>query len=265
MHPEPRITKEVIDGKLIYVCHTPIYTHFTPQVAKVPVLLDVLKNYKRAGIIKVACYDTRVSRTGLTTTLLAEELGMHCTIFFPAFTVEQTSQLNSHHAEAAKHNADIRYIAATNPKVLHYERAALLAARDGLTMLPWGLTGERTVAIYAERAEQLPYEVLGGTVVLCVGSGMNLCGLLKGAPRLKTVIGITVGLTEGLRERVTQLVPNHSKYWLVKSDYSYYEASRIPGRTLEFGCDPHYGRKALEWAVDHYSELDKPVVFYNLG
>lgn len=266
-----RITTETVEALPINVAHAymaqgQLYPG-GPQLAKRSALTGILGKLVLAGVRRVACYDTRVSPTGELAAYLCQQMGLHLDIYYPAFTEQQCWNRLPQHSRAEGYGAKCVPIRATDPTVLHYERAAKLALRDGAHMLPWGLVTDDTVTRYALQAGAVsPEAYRDGTVVVTVGSGMALCGLLRGLEQCYAqLVGVAVGTLDGLMTRVTHYCGGEAlmrKLWVIASGHYYYEPATV---TAPFQAHPHYDAKALEWLIGNYETLAKPVLFWALG
>jgi 1-aminocyclopropane-1-carboxylate deaminase/D-cysteine desulfhydrase-like pyridoxal-dependent ACC family enzyme len=137
--------------------------------------------------------------------------------------------------------------------------------------LPAGLKFDYTVEEVAKQVHLVPPEALGGTIVICCGSGMMTAGVLTGLSELgisQDVIGVIVHpkSKENLKKFViskSYLDPFHRmNFNIVEYGYEYTEQEKCE---VPFPCCPYYDRKAYKWMIDNYDKLKQPVLFWNIG
>jgi len=233
-----------------------------PALAKLRGARVVLQKMKEDGVKKVACYDTRISKSGQGIAFLCRELGLHCAVGFPKLKAQ--TELNEPQKKAKEMGAEVWSVQAgrTAPCYAAFKREALL---QGYTVLPLGITFKETaqeVAKIAE-AETKKFE----TIVVSTGTGTIACGIALGTKA--KVYGISCGMSierQGKRvmkicDELGQLYPWNLQ--LVATDYEYYEA--LDTSSCPFPTSPYYDIKAYIWMLNNIEKLKEPVLFYNIG
>jgi 1-aminocyclopropane-1-carboxylate deaminase/D-cysteine desulfhydrase-like pyridoxal-dependent ACC family enzyme len=133
-------------------------------------------------------------------------------------------------------------------------------------MLPFGLECAEAVRAVAGEASSVPIEaVQGGTVVISAGSGVTLAGLLLGLRATpERLIAISSGrsiskISACVRRYVRQL-PRFVD--ILEPRYPYDIALDYP---CPFPSHPNYDRKAWKYLVENVSQLQEPILFWNVG
>jgi len=55
---------------------------------------------------------------------------------------------------------------------------------------------------------------------------------------------------------------NTSKLFLFAAEHEYPD---IENMHCPFPCNPYYDRKAWKWLIENYTDLQKPILFWNIG
>ncbi len=233
-----------------------------PALAKLRGARIVLQKMKEEGITKVACYDTRISKSGQGIAFLCKELGLHCAVGFPklkALTELPEQQRKSHEMGAEVWGVQP---GRTAPCYAAFKSEAQLR---GYTVLPLGITFKETaqeVAKIAE-AETEKFE----TIVVSTGTGTIACGIALGAKA--QVIGVSCGMNiYRQRARVSKICAGLGKshpnnLFLIQTEYDYYQA--LDTSLTPFPTSPYYDQKAWVWLRENIDKLKQPVCFWNIG
>jgi 1-aminocyclopropane-1-carboxylate deaminase/D-cysteine desulfhydrase-like pyridoxal-dependent ACC family enzyme len=253
-----------------------------PPFAKVRGLYPRLLSLKQKGITTVGYMDTSVSMATWGISYFAQKLGMKSVVFYPKYKdglkCEQEKQIE----KWKKFHAEVICIEKPNRLKINYYRAKkiLLERFPHSEMLEQGLPFSETITQVTRQVSLLPKESLGGTIVMCVGSGVMTAGVLKGLSLMlnknqsQTVIGIIVA-PKNLEMKKKDIIKksgliigqgffsiNNIKLELIDIGYEYEQTEEIE---CPFPCNKYYDRKAWKWLCDHLINLTPPIVFWNIG
>ncbi len=230
-----------------------------PPLAKLRGARILLRKLRNIGIQKIGVYDTRISKAGQGIACVCKELDMECLAGFPQI---KGTELTETHIIAEQQGAKLYPLTAGRTNIC-YHRFGNMVAEQGGYMLPLGLVCQETVEAVSAISNQLTQDFK--TIVTVTGTGTICTGIAKGA-QLSQVFGVSCGMSTKLTwYRILQLEPNHLFFnlRLIEPEHSYYDA--LDTNSCPFPTSPYYDMKAWTWLVKHIDELQKPVLFWNIG
>jgi cysteine synthase len=212
----------------------------------------------------------------------ASLLGMKSIVFYPqykgGFRHEQVMQSK----KWKEFGAEIIPIEKPNmQKVNFYVAKNILAQKyPDAVMLEQGLPFSETISEVERQVELLPKESLGGTLVVCIGSGVMASGIVKGLAKIlngkaQTVYGIVVA-PKSVKKKKAEIEKrsgvdtstnkffstNNIDLHVLDLGYKYEEPEMID---CPFPCNRYYDKKAFKWMVDNIDSIIQPVIFWNIG
>ena len=260
------IEEYYIDGHDIWVKRDDLFLAskqpMVPALAKLRGARVVLQKMKIDGITRVACFDTRISKSGQGIAFLCQELGLQCLVGYPRLKKQFT--LNEPQRMAKSLGAEVMAIQAgrTAPCYAAFRREASLR---GYEVLPLGITFTETAKEVSKIAEQ---DTIGfATVVVSTGTGTIATGIALGTDA--DVIGVSCGMnTARQMKRVRELCFGTDIFYpqnltLIQTSYDYYDTEDT--ESCPFPTSPYYDMKAWIWMLKHFEELKQPVLFWNVG
>lgn len=271
------VQKYEVDGKEFFVkredlaCQPP-----GPPFAKVRGLLERLKFLKTQDVDTVAYMETSISMASWGISYFTSVLGMKSVIYYPkykqGFKHEQKEQLKIAH----KFGALLYPIEPPNMlKINFYKARKHFHEHYKGVMLDLGLPFNETISEVVMQVDMLKPEHLGGTIVVCAGSGTMAAGILRGIGirsdvKYQRVIATLIAKKKTdvmfdnifSKSRLTAFDLARIQLRVVETDYDYSDAEFCE---CPFPCSPYYDRKTYKWMLDNYDKLDKPVLFWNIG
>ncbi len=243
---------------LFLASHQPL----VPALAKLRGTKVVLQRMKEEGITKIACYDTRISKSGQGVAFLCQELGLHCAVGFPKLKAQ--TELNEPQKKAKEMGAEVWAVQAgrTAPCYAAFKRKALL---EGYTVLPLGITFKETAQEVAKIAEKETGKF--ETIVVSAGTGTIATGIALGAKA--EVLAVSCGMSiyrqiNRVRILCAALGREYpSNLMFIQTNYDYYEA--LDTSSCPFPTSPWYDMKAYVWMLEHFKRLKESVLFWNIG
>lgn len=239
---------------LFLASHQPL----VPALAKLRGAKIVLQKMKEEGITKIACYDTRISKSGQGIAFLCQELGLHCAVGFPKLKAQ--TELNEPQKKAKEMGAEVWSVQAgrTAPCYAAFKREAL---HRGYTVLPLGITFKETAQEVAKIAEAETEKF--NTIVVSTGTGTIATGIAMGTKA--TVFGISCGMNVTKQRKRSNAIAGDflANLDLVPTKYDYYE--KVYSSSCPFPSSPYYDQKAWVWMLEHFGLLRQPVLFWNIG
>jgi 1-aminocyclopropane-1-carboxylate deaminase/D-cysteine desulfhydrase-like pyridoxal-dependent ACC family enzyme len=251
-----------------------------PPFAKVRGLLPVLERLKKEGFKNIGYMDTSVSMAGWGISYFCKKLGLNPIIFTPMYKDGYRDNQRFQIQKWQEFDAEIMYIKKPNRMMINYYKARkILFSRPNSYMLPLGLPFKETVeSVNEQLAMKTPKEALGGSLILCIGSGTMAAGVLKGC-YIKNVRGKAFGILVSrkdpdlMRKKIFSMggfSDNPAIFWgylpldFAVIDYGY-EYTVKEECQCPFPCSPYYDRKAWKWLLDNIERLKDPILFWNIG
>jgi len=237
-----------------------------PPLAKLRGAGLLLKTLKYKGEKLVGHHDSWYSKAGWGIAILCEQLGLKCVVGYPARKGEVPQQIsNAQCCGAELHPVKPNFIR------VNYQMTKKYVEGRGGYMLPFALACPESTIGVATEAGTVPETLLGGSLVISVGSGTILSGLLLGLKEIPQIYGISAGMSEHnqrLNIRQLLLLTNApgtryiENFTIVPPPRPYEEEEDYP---CPFPSHPNYDRKAWRYLVEHIHELKRPVLFWNIG
>lgn len=247
-----------------------------PPFSKCRGLLLHLTKLKEQGYKYIGYTETSISMAGWGVAWACNELGLKAIIFDPQYK-ETPELLTYHRIQWKKFKATILPIKAGMAAV-NINICKQWLKRDfpnNSIMLPLGLPFSETIEATSKELEKTLKKKIFTSIVTCVGSGTIAAGILKGLSKLsestelygimtrsgdveqkKTKILCKAGLySDGLFQSKVKLV-------LVNPGWEYTQKSSV---LCPFPCHPYYDLKAWEWLKKNEMNLNKPILFWNIG
>jgi len=271
------VHKYEVDGKEFFVkredlaCLPP-----GPPFSKVRGLFAHLNYLRSQDIDTVAYMETSISMASWGISYFTSVLGMKSVIYYPKYKQgmkhEQKEQLKIAH----KFGATLYPIEPPNMlKINFYKARKHFHENFKGQMLELGLPFDETIAEVVMQVDMLQPEHLGGTIVVCAGSGTMAAGILRGIG-IRNDVKYQRVIATLIAKKKTDVMHNNifTKSHLTafdlarinlkveESDYDYSDAEFCE---CPFPCSPYYDRKTYKWILDNYEKLEKPVLFWNIG
>lgn len=250
-----------------------------PPFAKVRGLWNTLLDLKKQGVTHVGYMETAISMAGWGISYFCHVIGgITPTIYYPQYKAGLILNLERHMKIWGKYGAELVPIRPQVLQVNWYQARNLLYAQYGKEhchMLPQGMPCEYSVEAIAKEVQLLKKHY--GTIVVCVGSGVQFSGIIRGLYRENLspdVYGIFVAPKSEkiMLQKVLKLANLSYSSWFgdaltakvhfIDERLEYLVPSKTPA---PFPCNPYYDRKAWQWLTEHYTELKPPILFWNIG
>lgn len=260
------VEQYVVDGRTINVKREDLATSWpAPSLAKLRGCLKRLEAVKATGFTKIGVLDTRISKSGWGVAYLAKEMGdLDVHAYYPDIKGDK-GVLHQQQKMSRDLGATLHPMKGGRTAVL-YAQARREVESTGGYMMPMGLTVEESVNAIAAEASTIPENFLGGDLVVCTGSCMTLSGITKAlAPKLKHIYGISAGMNTAKQTKRCGMagvdLPANVRLILPEGvDYYSQETIETP-----FPCSIYYDKKAWRWMINNLSELQDPIIFWNIG
>lgn len=260
-----------------------------PAFSKVRGLYAHLRRIRDGeGVRRVGYVESAISMAGWGVAWACRELGMEAVIFDP--------QHKKPHPVLVKHRTKWQEFGATvipvrggmMTKVNWYDAVKIIKQdMPDVRLLPIGISFPESVE---ETAKELQWTMdifwNNGvsfdiqSIVVAVGSGTIISGIVRGLSlmniprdRLPAVFGVTTRQSNlcMLHEKINKLSKTCSggflsgpPFHLFNSGYEYTQPVRY-WRDPPFPTSPWYDGKAYQWMIQHWDEIPKPVMFWNIG
>lgn len=244
-----------------------------PPLAKLRGAELLLKTLKDKGVKLVGHHDSWYSKAGWGIAAICKELelDLKCIVGYPDY---KGRALPIQFVEAQIAGAEL-YPVRPNFIRVNYAMTKKYVESKGGYMLPFALACPESTIAVAREASTVPEELLGGTLVLSVGSGTILSGLLLGLKEYPRIYGISAGMSEkNQRWNISELLMLSQPMLGVKGFAAAYKVTIIPPPRPYAECEdypcpfpshPNYDRKAWRWLCEHIMELKQPLLFWNIG
>jgi len=260
------IEKYEVLGRTVHVkredlsCNKP-----APPLAKLRGVYIVINRMKKEGAKKIGVFDTRVSKSGWGCAAIANELGgIEITNFYPQL-IGYKNKTPDIQKEVVKLGHKIMPMKGGRTAVL-YSQAKNYMKTNNIIPMPLGLTVPESVEQTKIQALSIPEELLGGDLVLSIGSGMITSGVVRALKRKQNKIyAISAGMNiKKQRKRMSSVgafnLGNVKLLPARLNDYYTPETTEAP-----FPSSPYYDLKAWRFLLDNINELKDPILFYNIG
>lgn len=247
-----------------------------PPFAKVRGLYKGLQEIKSRNIKTVGYFETSISMATWGIGYFCKLLNIHPVVFYYEYK-ELAHNRAKQHEIWEKYNIETHKLEKPNMQKIQEAVSSKLFAEiypEG-EFLPAGLKFDQTVDEVAKQVQIIPDEALGGTLIICTGSGMMAAGVLRGIIDRgisQTILGITIHPknTENMKRFILKksnvgefdFVATKSKLQIINSGYEYTQKEEC---NVPFPCCPYYDRKAYKYMLDNMKSFKKPVLFWNIG
>ena len=241
-----------------------------PPLAKLRGAELLLKTLKYRGVELVGHHDSWYSRAGWGIAIICRQLDMRCIVGYPQRKGKIPEQLST----ALCCGAELYPVRPNFIRVNYAMTKKYVEGKNGY-MLPFALACPESTIGVAKEAGTVPEELLGGSLVLSVGSGTILSGLLLGLQKYPKIYGVSAGMSEKNQRKNAETMLmlaqpmlgvkgfsalSHVTIIPPPSPYEYEEEYPCP-----FPSHPNYDRKAWRWLCEHIGELEQPILFWNIG
>ena len=236
----------------------------SPALAKLRGVHKRLLSLKELGVNLVGVLDTRVSKSAWGVAYLAKELGIKVVAYYPH--LKEYIEMPTNQKRCKEMGAEIYPLKGGRTAVLYSWAKKDIEKRGGY-MMPMGLVVKESIDAVSKEAKLIPQQYLGGSIVLCVGSGMTIAGVSLGiADKVKTIYGISAGMsTERQRKKIKVTggfsLPKNVNL-ILPDGVGYYDVEKIE---TPFPSSPYYDKKAWAWMLKNYETIPKPLLFWNIG
>lgn len=257
---ETPVEQYKIGSETVYVKREDMYGQYpAPPLAKLRGARLRIKelveeyHYKLIGV-----FDTRISKAGQGVAVICQEIGVECWTGFPQL---KDTPISERHKIAESLGAKLYPMKAGRTAVVYSQFKHIVENALGY-MLPLGLVCIQSSDAVASLVKK--YNVYFNSIVVSTGTGTIASGLARGFTG--KVYGISCGMNTGLQmKRIQTLCPNELFFnlQLIQSEHDYYDA--LDTSSCPFPTSPYYDMKAWEWLLKHIDELEKPILFWNIG
>ena len=234
-----------------------------PQLAKLRGVCDLIEKLKIRGVKKIGCFDTRVSHAGWGVSAACKEHGIECHVYFP-YLVAMT-ELAEQQKKSQELGAILHKLKGGRTAVL-YSQAKKHAEINKIYMLPLGLVCQETVLNVRKEALMIPKEYK--SIVVSTGTGTILSGLILGSKNRK-IYAVSAGMSEKKQKKrilglwsLANYEADFKNVHFHQADTDYYTEEN---RVCPFPSHEYYDRKAFKWMMENFDDLEKPVLFWNIG
>lgn len=241
-----------------------------PPLAKLRGAELLLQALKHRGVNLVGHHDSWYSKAGWGVAIICKQLDMQCIVGYPQHKGGVPQQLSN----AQCFGAELYPVRPNFIRVNYYMTRRYVEGKGGY-MLPFALACPESTQGVAREASTIPETMLGGSLVISVGSGTILSGLLLGLPKYPKIYGISAGMSEhNQRLNIRQMLMLSQPMLGIKGFGAEYKVEIIPPirpyeELEEFPCPfpahPNYDRKAWRWLCEHIEELKQPILMWNIG
>lgn len=262
------IQKFYIEGKEVFVKREDLYSGGkAPSLSKLRGIEMHLNKLIAEGIKNVGILDTRISKSGWGLAYLAKNKGINVYCFYPKLKTEKGLPFIQKKEEEL--GAKVVPLKAGRCVILYSQAKKYMAEMPNSYMMPMGLVLPETRNAITELInfeEYCHYK----TIVLSLGTGTICSGIIKGLAKNKLypeIYGISCGMScRKIRARIKLLLRRaylHNHIHLKNfNHYNYYDAENIK---TPFPSSPYYDKKAWRWLIENYGNLNKPILFWNIG
>ena len=265
------IKKYNLKGRDIYVKRDDLFgIHPAPPLAKLRGTKLILEKLQSKGINTVGISDSRVSKAGQGLAVLCSyrDPPMTAIVAYPKY--KNQVELYPQQKIAQKCGAELYPIRANMTSVMYYQARNYVEKQCDGYMMPKYLICNETVQNVAKEAQGVPEDLLGGSLVICAGSGTITAGVICGLKKLpEQIFVISVGAHRNKRQTILRLLYKYGRYFALPPqlkviiypiDYYEEEIGDCP-----FPVHPNYDAKAWKWLKDNLEILKDPILFWNIG
>jgi len=244
-----------------------------PPFSKIRGLEAKLFALTKIGTNAVGYMDTSVSMAGWGVSYFCQQFNMTAVIFYPKYKdTAGRENLEEHIQKWKEFGATVVPLDKPQRQKINWYRArkVLKEGWPNAFMLEQGFPYKESIEETAKQVHLIPKELLGGSIVISIGSGVICSGVTRGLLELESdtkIYGITVspkdldGMEKKIRTRSNDVF-GQVDLELINGGYEYTQTEDIE---TPFNCNKYYDAKAWAWLVRHQEELKKPLIFWNIG
>lgn len=278
------IEKMELKGFPLYVKREDLSCSYPgPPFAKVRGVYLKLLKLKESGIETVGYMETSLSMASWGISYLSRKIGLKVVVFYPkykeGYRYEQEKQLK----KWKEFNVEFYPIEKPGRQKIntYIAKKKLLELYPNSIMLDQGLPFEETVEEVSKQIDLCPKEILGGSLIVSVGSGTILSGIIKGLinnlhlEKTMNIYGITAfpQNIKTKKHKIEKMSKTFLNKWgffsnkninliLLDLGYKYEQKEEIE---CPFPCSKYYDRKAWKWLNENIEKLTQPIIFWNIG
>ncbi len=257
-----------------------------PSFSKIRGVYRHLQYIKQArGVVPIGVMDTVHSKAGWGVAYICQALGLPCYDFFPVLQSERLPTNMHFPVEPDAYSFNLRpnqlkacglgafpvpMKAGMSAVLYNRAKSQLKQLTDGRGyMMPNALKLTESVEeTGSEVVKYTPDELFQGTWLISVSSGTIAAGVLAGieACGATPIVILHMGYDrseDALLEYVLNAAGSTNPFiQIVNEHYDYKQAVKAD---CPFPCNPYYDLKAWKWLLQHYQELQPPIIFWNIG
>jgi len=256
------IEKYHIKDRDIYVKREDLSCNYpAPFLSKLRGVYKRLEKVRAMGYKKIGVFDTRISKAGWGVSAIAQELGgLEVFNFYPH--LKQYKETPYNQQKVLELGGKLFPMEGGRTAVL-YALAKRIMEQENIYIMPLGLCIEETFFETKKIAEKIE-DFLGGSLVVCIGSGMITSGIAAGlSKKLKNIYAISAGMSpERQFRRIKNFIEIPENLTIIKSQEDYYYQEKIE---TPFPCSEYYDKKAWRWLLENLEKLTDPILFWNIG
>ncbi len=255
-----------------------------PSFSKIRGVYKHIQQIKQErGVVPIGVMDTVHSKAGWGVAYICQHLGMPCYDFFPVLKSEVSEiepasgtfnyTMRPNQTKACNLGAEPVPMPAGMSAVLYNQAKSRL---KGMTngkgyMMPNALKLPESVTETAQEVIDYTPEALlnvDGTWLISVSSGTIAAGVLMGLEQCGAapIVILHMGYNRS-EDTLLEYVMNaaHSLNPFIQIVNEHYDYKQAVAELCPFPCNPYYDLKAWKWLLQHYTELQPPIIFWNIG
>ena len=228
----------------------------------------------------IGVLDTFHSYGGWAIAYICQALGKKAHVFYPQYVGDNGKSYRKSQTEAKKLGAELEPLRAGRSCILYHSAKTIMGNRFGKKgyMIPNALKIQESVDSTSDElilSLAKHRKLLKGTWIVSVSSGTIAAGVLKGLMLMDVGKKVTMVMHMGYSRSEKSLINYVDKMSgrltyphatpsirVVDEGYQYKDSIDYP---CPFPCNSYYDLKAYKWLVEHYGELKKPVLMWNIG
>ncbi|GAG05798.1 unnamed protein product, partial [marine sediment metagenome] len=236
---------------------------------------------KKSGVEVVGYSETSISMACWGLSWAANHQDIKVLAFMPKYKHRQPPLLEYHRSMWEALGAETRPIEKPSRGSINFYRSrAILRDEfgDRAQMIVMGMPFPETTLETTKQVLLTPELADCRSLVINIGSGVICAGVLKGIdskyPGMVKVYGVAARYYDSSRSINSRTDVVHWKAGLVKGGLlgplfqfanTRHEYTAPCEVEAPFPCNPFYDKKAWEWLVNNYDDIEKPVMFWNIG
>ena len=244
-----------------------------PTFSKVRGLYPVLKKLKEQGITIVGYMETSISMAGWGISYFCQHLGMTSVIYYPKYKSGYKHNQSKFIPIWESFGSIVIPLEKPNLQKINQNKARTLFNRDfpGGHWLPQGLGFDETISEVTKEVKLTLQQIQPKTIVCNIGSGIMTSGIMCGVSEMKYKLDKLYAVTADLGTNIVNKKNKVLKLSLLDDDGTLeiistkYKYEQTPSIETPFPCNPYYDLKAFEYMIENIENLEKPVLFWNIG